>query len=279
MKGGFILFNGRFYRETEPLFSSPDLYRLNTGIRGSIRTENNLVMFAEENFNFLINSLLAIGLPIPFDWDLSRFKRDVSRLLNKNHLFLAAKVAVNLIPGTSGTDYLLFAEELTRGFFPVNEGGLLIDFYKEGVKSNSTASPYEPSSRFLWMTATRTALLSAQHNLIISNSDGFACESIGGSFGYLNDHSAVFPAPESLGYSPPLLGVVMECAEQSGYKIIEKKEISHEELLNADELFLIDNSLGIQPVLGLSTRRYYMTGTIAVATKLSETARKEHPSI
>ncbi len=279
MKGGFILFNGRFYPEPEALFSSTDLFRLNSGIRGSIRTENNLVMFAEENFNFLINSLLAIGLPIPVDWDLSRFKRDVSRLLNKNHLFLAAKVVVNLIPGTSGTDYLLFAEELTRGFFPLNEGGLLIDFYKEGLKSRSTASPYEPSSRFLWMTATRTALLTAQHNLIISNSDGFACESIGGTFGYLIDHAAVFPAPESLGYSPPLLGVVMECAEQCGYKIIENKEIRHEELLNADELFLIDNSLGILPVLGLSSRRYYMTGTIAVAAKLSKVARKEHLTI
>ena len=97
MKGGYILFNGKFYRQNDPLFSGSDLYRLNTGIRESFRTENNLVMFAEDNFSYFINALLSIGLPIPYEWNLPRFARDVSRLLNKNHLFLAAKVVLHLI--------------------------------------------------------------------------------------------------------------------------------------------------------------------------------------
>jgi branched-subunit amino acid aminotransferase/4-amino-4-deoxychorismate lyase len=276
MKGGYILFNGKFYRENDPLFTGADLYRLNTGIRESFRTGNNLVMFAEDNFNYFVNSLLSMGLPIPDEWDLPRFKRDVSRLLNKNHLFLAAKVIIHLIPGISGTDYLLMAEELPTGFYPVIDGGLLTDFYEEGVKAPSIAPAYEHSSRFLWTAATRSALFSSKHNLILSNNQGFACEVIGGTFGYLTDETAVFPSPESQGYIPPILGVVMECAEKCGHKIIEKKEISHKDLLNADELFLVDNCHGVQPVLGLSARRYYTSKTTVIAVKLSETARKEH---
>lgn len=279
MKGGYILFNGKFYRESDPLFTGADLYRLNTGIRESFRTENNLVMFAEDNFNYFINSLLSIGLPIPDDWDLPRFTRDVSRLLNKNHFFLAAKVFIHLIPGVSGTDYILSAEELPAGFYPISEGGLLIDFYNEGAKAPSIYHAYEPSSRFLWVAATRTALSTSKDNLILSNNQGFACESIAGTFGYLFEGTAVFPAPESQGYCPPILGVVMECAEQSGFKIIEKNEISHEDLLHADELFLVDNCLGIKQVLGLNIRRYYTTGTVNIALKLSEKAREEHPSV
>jgi branched-chain amino acid aminotransferase len=279
VKGGYILFNGRFFRESDTLFTGSDLFRLNAGIRGAFRSENNLVMFAEENFNYLINSLLAIGLPPPAHWDLARFKSDVSRLLNKNHLFLAAKVVIHLIPGPSGTDYLLAAEEVIPGFFPLNDSGLLIDFYEEGTKSSAVASAYEPPSRYLWSAATRSAIASDRNNLIISNNQGFACESIGGTFGCLISKTAVFPSPESHGFSPPILGVVMECAELCGYQILEKNEISHEELLNADELFLIDNYLGIQPVLGLGNRRYYMSATIPVALKLSETARREHPSV
>lgn len=278
MKGGYILYNGKFYRESDLLFTGTDIYRLNTGIKELFRTENNLVLFAEDNFNFFINSLLSIGLPIPTDWDLPRFTRDVSRLLNKNHFFLAARVVIYLIPGVSGTDYLLTAEEIPAGFYPVNEGGLLIDFYKEGVKAQSIYHAYEPSSRFLWTAATRTTLSTSKNNLILLNNDGFACESIGGTLGYLIGESAIFPAPESQGYCPPILGVVMECAEQCGFKIIETADISHEDLLHADELFLIDNCLGVQQVLGLSTRRYYITGTTNIALKLSEIARKEHPS-
>lgn len=278
MKGGYILFNGKFQRESDPLFTGADLYRLNAGIRESFRTENNLVMFAEDNFNYFINSLLSIGLPIPNEWDLPRFMRDVSRLLNKNHFYLAAKVTIHLIPGVSGTDYLLTAEEAPIGFYPINEGGLLIDFYTEGAKAPSIYHAYELSSRFLWTAATRTALAASKHNLILSNNDGFACESIGGTFGYLIDGTAVFPAPESQGYCPPILGVVMECAEQSGFAIVEKAAISHQDLLQADELFLIDNVSGIQQVLGLNSRRYYTTGTVNIALRLSEKAREEHPS-
>jgi len=276
VKGGYILYNGKFYREKDPLFCGADLYRLNTGIRESFRTENNLVMFAEDNFNYLINSLLSIGLPIPKDWNLPRFMHDVSRLLNKNHFFLAAKVVIHLIPGAVGTDYLLAAEEIPVGFYPVNEGGLLIDFYDEGAKAPSIYHAYEPSSRFLWIAATRAALINSKNNLILSNNDGFACESIGGTFGYLIDGTAVFPGPKAQGYTPPILGVVMECAEQYGFEIIEKREISHEDLLKADELFLIDNCLGIQLVLGLNSRRYYTTGTTNIAERLSEMAREEH---
>jgi len=279
MKGGYILYNGKFYRENDPLFTGSDLYRLNAGIRESFRTENNQVIFAEDNFNYFVNSLLSIGLPIPGQWDLPRFSRDVSRLLNKNHFFLAAKVVIHLIPGVSGTDYLLTSEEIPSGFYPVNEGGLLIDFYDDGTKAPSPVHAFEPSSRFLWITSTRTALLSLKNNLILSNNKGFACESIGGTFGYLVDGTAVFPAPEANGYCPPILGVVMECAEQHGFKIIEKEEISHEDLLQADELFLIDNCLGIQLVLGLNSRRYYTTGSTSIALKLSEMAKNEHPSI
>ena len=279
MKGGFILYNGKFFRENDPIFSGDDLFRLNNCIWESFRTENNLILFAEDNFNYLINSLLAAGLPIPAEWDLLRFKSDVSRLLNKNHFFLAAKVAIHLIPGVSGTDYLLIAEEVPRGFYPVNEGGLLIDFYEDGAKAPSIHFAYESSSRFLWSAATRTALLKLRNNLIILNNSGFACETIGGTFGYLKDGVAMFPAPESHGYCPPILGVVMECAEQSGFEVIEKKEISNEDLLTADELFLIDNVFGIQLVLGLNSRRYYTIGSTSIALKLSEVAMEENRSV
>jgi len=279
MKGGYILFNGKFYRESDPLFSGADLFRLNNGIRESFRTENNLVLFAEDNFNYLVNSLLSIALPIPKDWDLARLISDVSRLLNKNHFFLAAKVSIHLIPGKSGTDYMLTAEEIPAGFYPVNEGGLLIDFYDEGSKASSIYHAYEPSSRFLWSAATRAALSSSKNNLILSNRDGFACESIGGTFGYLMDGTAVFPDPEAQGYCPPILGIVMECAEKQGFEIIEKKEISREALLQAGELFLIDNCFGIQLVLGLNSRRYYTTGATNIAITLSEMARVEHSTV
>ena len=275
MKGGYILVNGKFQRDNDPLFTSLDLQRLGNGIKESFRAENNIILFAEENYNYLVKAISAIGFGLPKEWDLSRLRHDVSRLLNKNHLFLAAKVHVHFFYGTENTDYLMSAEEIPRGFYPLNEQGLMIGFYEEGVKSDTGLNCFETSSRFLWITAAHKALSKSKHNMIIFNNKGYACEGIAASFGFIKDNTAVFPSVGSLGYQPPLNSKIIKCAKNCGYKVSLKNDISHEDLLNADELFLIDNCLGIQKVLGLENRRYYSTKTAAIAMKLNELAIKE----
>ena len=275
MKGGFILINGKFFRENEPVFSGIDLGRLNNGVTESFRAENNLVLFAEANYNFLINSLKSIHLPIPNEWTLSRFTSDVSRLLNKNHFYLAAKVIVQFFPGSSGTDYLLFAEELHRGFYPVNDTVLLMDFYSDGSKASTANFAFEPANRYLWTAAKRVAQNLSKHNLILLNHEDWACETIGGSFGYIKDGIAIFPSPRLQGYRPPIMAVVIDCARQAGLKILQKTDIGRDDLIHANELFLIDNCLGVQLVLGLGSERYYTTKSTSIAMKLSEVAEKD----
>lgn len=275
MKGGYILVNGKFHRENEPLFTSLDLSRLSKEIKESFRTENNFILFAEANYTYLLNALSAVELQAPKDWDLHRLKHDVSRLLNKNHLFLAAKVNIHFIQGADNTDYILTAEEIPRGFYPLNEQGLMIDFYNDGVKSDTKLNSYEPSSRFLWISASNIAVSKSQHNMILFNKKGYACEGIASSFGYLKDNSAIFPSQDSCGYQPPLNSTIIKCTKMCGFKVLVKDNISHDDLLNADELFLIDNCLGIQKILGLDSRRYYSAKTTAIALKLKELAMKE----
>ncbi len=279
MKGGFTLYNGKFHKESDLLFSGLDLFRLNSGIKESFRTENNLILFAEDNFNYLLRGLTSMHLSVPKDWNLSRFKSDVSRLLNKNHFYLAAKVTIHLIPGTNGTEYLMTGEELPNGFYPIIESNLLIDFYAEGTKSESKLSAFEPSSRALWISATHSAIAQGRNNLILLNQDGLPCESIGGSFGYISNKMVYFPGVRANGYAPPLLNSIKRCVQKCGYMTKELESISKDELMNADELFLIDNCLGILSVLGLNSRRYYKSETIILAHKLQEIAKAEHPSI
>jgi len=276
MKGGFSLFNGKFYRESDPLFTGADLARLNSGICESFRAENNRVIFVRENYNFLIDSLQAIDLSIPAEWNFPRFIKDVSRLLNKNHLYLSAKVVIHFIPGVSGTDYLMMAEEMSGSFFAVSDSGLLIDFYDDGAKGTSIHCNYEPSSRSLWAMAARSVALQSKQNLILLNSKGFACESIGGSFGYLTGQKAFFPSPASLGYIPAMTDMVKNCAEECGYQPHINPEIKRTDLLDADELFLIDNCHGIQSVLGLYARRYYTDGTMAISARVAGRARNDN---
>ena len=275
MKGGYIIVNGTFQRDNDLLYSSLDLARLGRDIKESFRAENNVILFAKENYNHLLKAISAIGLLTLKDWDLSRLRHDVSRLLNKNHLFLAAKVHIHFFEGVNKTDYLLSAEEIPRGYYPLNEQGLMVDFYDEGVKSDTKLNCFEASSRFLWISAAESTLSRSKQNLLIFNNKWHACEGIFVSFCYLQDNTATFPSEESFGYQPPINKKIVKCAKSCGFNISMRKDITKEDLLNAEELFLIDNCLGIRKILGLGDRRFYSNKTAALALKLKELAIKE----
>jgi len=272
MKGGYILLNGKFHPEKEPLIAGLGCNHLGTVIKESFRTENNEILFPNENYLYILDHLAAFETPIPKDWDLVRLRKDVSRLLNKNHLFLAARVTILFFKGDKDTSYLLTAEEIPRGFYPLNETGLLIDFYEEGNKGDTPFNSFESSSRFLWRSSLLTADKKGKQNLLISNSKEFICEGIGVSFGYWAENNLILPSKEANGYYPPLVEIIAENAKENGFEVRLKSNISKDDLLNADEVFLIDNCLGIQKVLGLNNRRYYSTKTALLSSMMKEHA-------
>jgi branched-chain amino acid aminotransferase len=274
MKGGYIQYNGKFFRDEQLLFSGRDLFRLGIGLQEFFRAENNEILFTEDVYQHIIDAAESVNLRLPADFDTAgtRFCRDVARLLNKNKLYLAARVVVQLFPGADETDIILRAEEITRGFFPLNDTGLLLDLFTDATKSKNRIDNFEPGSRFLWMLAANSASYSGKQNMILLNNDGHPCEAIGCSFAFLKDEKIVFPAPESGGYQSTITKQIVKIAELCGYQSIEKADIDLEELLDADEMFLIDNCLGIQKVLGFRDRRYYSANTIAIALKFNELA-------
>ena len=277
MKGGFVLYNGKFVSAEEKLFSGSELFRLEAGIKVWFRTEDNEILFHEQNYAYLCAATRAVNLALPEDFDLggARLQRDVSRLLNKNKFYLAARVIVYLFPGIKGTDVLMTAEEIPRGFFPMNENGLLIDIFDEGRKSDTVMNAYETGSRFLWMIAAAKAQSMHRQNMILLNHAGYCCEGIGTSFGFIQENMLYIPSIKSGGYRVVLGEMVQEAARQAGFMTAENDKITLTDLEKAEEVFLIDNTLGIQWILGIGNRRYYSTKTFEIVKKLQLMAQNK----
>lgn len=272
MKVGYILLNGKFHPQAEPLFTGLECDTLNTLIKHSFRAENNEILFPLENYLSILDHLSAFDIPAPRDWDIARFRKDVSRLLNKNHLFLAARVNIIFFKGNEHTSFLLTAEEIPRGFYPLNENGLLIDFYEECSKGNTLFNSFESSSCYLWLSAKHSANQKGKQNLLISNSEKFICEGISVSFGYFVDNKLILPSKETGGYIPPMVKIIAKYAIENSVEVLFKSDITRKDLLDADEVFLIDNCLGIQKVLGLQNRRYYSTKTTLLSSLIKDQA-------
>ena len=277
MKGGYFLFNGKFHKEEEAVFTLAELSQRTEGFIEQFRAEHNEVLFADSICEHLIATAETIGADLTgvIDPGAKLLRKDVSRLLNKNKLYLAAKIEIQLFPSDHRINLLLRAEETERGFYPLKEPGLLLSIYRDRLKDISPAAAYATSGTFLWQKARQTARQLGQPNLILLNAQGFACECIHGSFALLNDNQVLFPAASSGGYRSAILQEVIISAKAAGFKVGEKEAITTDELLLAEELFLFDSSNGIQKVLGLDERRYFSTKTHLIAGRFSALAQKD----
>jgi len=277
MKGGYFLFNGKFHKEEDAVFTLADLSLRTEGFREQFRAEHNEVLFATSISRHLIDTADTIGAELTgvIDSGAKLLRKDVSRLLNKNKLYLAAKIELQLYSSDDRVNLLLRAEETERGYYPLKEPGLLLSLYRDRLKEISPVAAYATSGTFLWQKASHAAKALGQSNMILLNALGFACECIHGSFALINDNQVLFPAASSGGYRSAIQQEVIESARAAGFQATEKEAITTEELLTAEELFLFDSSNGIQKVLGLEERRYFSTKTHLIAGIFSAMARKD----
>lgn len=258
MKGGYFLFNGQFHKESDAVFALADLSARTVGFSDVFRAEHNEILFPLAISAHLIATAETIGLEISgiIGPDGRLLRKDVSRLLNKNKLFLAARIRIQIYPSGDRINCILAAEEIERGYYPLNEPGLLLSFQNDQLNEGSKFSIFKSDQLF------------------VGQGTGWLCEDIiNGSFAFLNGDRVIFPSAGTFGTRCSIRNEVIQSVKESGFQIEERDEINSDDLLEADELFLYDACSGIQKVLGLKDRRYFSPKTRLIAEKLSERAK------
>lgn len=274
MKGGFFLYDGQFCKLGDAVFTLSDMSARAAGFSESYRAEHNELLFREDVTGHLLATAHSLGIDLS-GWtgtDGKLLQRDVSRLLNKNKLYLAAKIIIQVFASEGRVHILLGCEELERGYFPLKDPGLLVSVYRDHRKEAKSDFSYAPFGYFIQQSAARYASEFNEPNMILLNSDGYACESIEGSFAYIASGTVVFPGPGSGGYLCSLKEAVVTCAKESGLIPVDSDSIDCSDLLDAEELFLFDACNGIQKVLGLEDQRYFSTKTAKIAERLTAMA-------
>lgn len=277
MKGGYFLFDGRFCKEGEAVFTLAELTSRGTGLTEFFRAEHNEILFPEAVCEHLMASANALGMDLSewVDADGRLLRKDVSRLLNKNKLYLAAKICIQVFGAGGQIHTILSCEEMERGYFTLKDPGLLLSFYKEHRKWAKSDFSYPVFDNFMQHSAMRYAEEFNIPNMILLNSEGNACESIGGSFACISADTVIFPGPGSGGYRCSLKDVVVKCVKEAGFFPVERDTVECSELLNAEELFLFDAFNGIRKVLGLEDQRYFSIKTRTIAEILTRLARQD----
>ena len=262
-KEPFIYIDGNFYPKSEAKISVYDhglLY--GDGVFEGIRAYEGVVFKLDEHLDRLYRSAHTIMLEIPLSKD--EMKRAVLETLKKNNLRNAyIRLVVTRGPGDLGLDprkcpkptVIIITEPTIRLHSEERKKNGITSIISWVKRDPVDATSHEVKSlNYLnSILAKIEANVSGVDEAICLDKRGFVSEGVAENIFMVKNGEIVTP-PTSTGALPGITRkVVMELARKLGYSVVERN-ITPNELFNADEVFFTGTAAEMVPVREINKR-------------------------
>lgn len=261
----FINYNGNAIDADLPVLTADNrAFRYGDAVFETIRLMNGDVLFLDKHLQRLTKGMKTIGMKVPENYTMHYFYLLIRHLDQVNVLKGNARVRLEVFrnsggyysPASNEVSFLIQAEPMNEKEYVMNETGLKIDFYRDIKKAVNKLSSFKTSNALPHVLAGIYKTENHLDDCLLLNTNERVCEAIG---------STVFMIKAEQLFTPPLTegcvdGVMRDqlinLLKEQGRQVKEK-EISVDEIMNADEIFLSDVVNGIRWVGACKHKRYF----------------------
>lgn len=247
-----INFNGNLITENEfSLSSNNRAFKFGDGLFETIKVENGKVVFLEDHYFRLMSSMRMLRMEISMKFTLEFFEKEILRTVEANEL-IKSRVRFSVyrndgglyLPKDNATSYIIETDKLSITLKTDYE----VDLFKDHYVHSGMLSTLKTNNKILNVIASVYADENGLDNCILLNENKQIVEAINSNIFLVKNHQITTP-PLSEGC---LKGVVRKniislINKDAEYEVLEAA-ISPFELQKADEVFLTNTIVGIQPV-------------------------------
>jgi branched-chain amino acid aminotransferase len=242
-------FNGKLFRESEAVAGPHNRgLRYGDGLFETIRYHNGTLQFADEHFARLWKGMSVLRFDIPKQITPEYFLQHIETLLQKNGHTSGARIRLSVFRGDGGLydpqnhypNHLIQSWGLPQGYGGFNSNGLEVGICREVQKSCDVLSNLKHSNFLPYVIASLEAKKQKWNDAIVLNSYGRVCDSTVANIFLVKDAVVATPSLKEGCIAGVMRRQVIAGLEANGYTV-EEKEITVEELMNADEVFLTNS--------------------------------------
>ncbi|GLB49286.1 aminotransferase class IV [Neptunitalea lumnitzerae] len=264
-----LTFNNRGFKFGDALFET-------------IRVIDGKVIFAEEHYLRLMASMRIMRMEIPMEYTLEFFESEILKLVEatgfKNK---PLKIRFNVFrndgglyaPTTNDVTFYIQANLLTNPFYIMDDAPYEVDLYKDFYQAPGLLSSIKTNNKALQVVGSVYAKENDLHNCLILNTDKSVVEALNGNL-FLVKGTTVKTPPLKDGCLNGIIRkqVLAILKKIEGYTI-EETSISPFELQKADELFITNTVVGIQPITKYRKKTYTNSFSKGLLGKLNAVVR------
>ena len=247
----------------------------------TLRVVNGKIIFWEDHYLRLMSSMRILRMEIPMSFTMEFLEEQILKTLHTGVEGNSARIRITVFrnnggyysPESNEVSYIIAADLLINSYYVLNEDGYEVELFKDFTLSKNMLSNLKTTNRILNVVGSVYAKENGYKNCLLLNDSKSVAEALNGN---------VFLVKDSVLKTPPLEdGCIKGIVRKKILDIVDKidtyecqeESISPFELQQADELFITNSVMGIQPITKYRKKTFENKVAKDILGKLNAAAR------
>ncbi|MTG97758.1 MULTISPECIES: aminotransferase class IV [Myroides] len=232
----------------------------------TLRILDNKVLFLEDHYFRLMSSMRILRMQIPMDFTMEFFQEEIIKLVQannqSNHNAFKVRFTVyrdgegRYLPNTRNIGYIATYDKLNEGVYKLNESDYEVELFKDFYVTAHLLSNLKTTNRLINVTGSIFAQENGYENCLLVNDSKNIAEALNANLFVVKDNVIKTPPLTDGCVKGIMRKQVMELIEKHPDYTLEEASISPFELQKADEMFLTNAIIGIQPITKYRKKSY-----------------------
>ena len=240
------------------------------------------LLFWEEHYLRLMAGMRVLRMNIPMSFSMEYIEEEILKTIRSNALeSQPVRVCISIFrksgntytPTNNDIEYLIETQPLSSAFYVLNEEPYEVELFKDFYIQPDLLANIKHTNRIVNVLGSIFAQENDYQNCILLNSQKNIAGALDGNIFLVNGNTLKTPALTDGAVNGITRKMLIKSLQKVGDYQVEETSISPFELQKADELFITNSLIGIQPVSQYRKKTYTHTATKSLIGKLNTIAR------
>lgn len=275
----YFNYNGKIYKDDVTVISVNSRgLRFGDGLFETLKSRSYELQFADDHFVRLWKGMDLLQFKIPVHFTAENIKQQILKLLNKNDHKNIARIRLTIFRGDGGLfdeinhipHYLIQTWALPEDTGKWNSNGLLLDIYSDVKKSCDVLSNLKHNNFLPYVMAALHAKKQKCNDAILLNNHERICDTTIANIFLIKGDVIYTPSLDEGCIAGIMRKNILRQLVKDNLRVFEG-EITVDDLLNADEVFLSNSIYNIRWVQRIGDKEYTNSITQKIYTSFLST--------
>lgn len=272
-------FNGKIFKEQTLVVGADNRgLRYGDGLFETIKVKNGQLILEDEHFARLWKGMSVLQFDISKHFTPEKLREEIIALIKKNNHPNGTRIRLSIFRGDGGLydaknhspNYIIQSWPLPEGKGEWNSNGLVVGIYEDARKACDILSNLKHNNYLPYVLAALHAKKEKWNDAIILNTHGHICDATIANVFLIKEGNISTPALSEGCVAGVMRKKIIQEININHWPLIEK-QVTVEELLNADEVFLTNSMYNIRWVQRIQNKEYQNTFTQKIYSAVIQT--------